>query len=162
MAQMLMAGFLDRLLHDFRADGGGNGSDQTPAQFKNSVARDLEAMLNTRRVFPEHLQSAYPESAGSILGYGLMDFSHLCLGSSADREAICAAVKTAIERHEPRLRQVRASLRVTPGSARRLEFIIEAVLQTRETAEPVQFDAQFDTTTQQYAIHGSLAEPGAA
>ncbi|MFZ3286027.1 MAG: type VI secretion system baseplate subunit TssE, partial [Telluria sp.] len=103
MAQLFTAGFLDRLLHDPDEPArGGHGIDLTLAQFKSGVARDLEALLNTRTAISHEALAGYPECSNSILNYGLSDFSHLCLGSSVDRDTICAAVKVAIERHEPR------------------------------------------------------------
>lgn len=158
MAQTYTAGFLDRLLHVPGLDTpAGNGADLTLAQFKNGVARDLESLLNTRCALPLPEQREFPECGNSLLSYGLMDFSHLCLSSSADRDTICAAVQKAIERHEPRLRQVRAALRVVAGSAARIDIVIEAMMQTPAAIEPVQFDAQLDSSTQQYSIRGARA-----
>lgn len=153
MAQLFTAGFLDRLLYDpGEHTRGGHGTDLTLAQFKSGIARDLEALLNTRTAISHDVLAAYPECSNSILNYGLSDFSHLCLGSSVDRDTICAAVKAAIERHEPRLRDVSASLRIAPGSTCRVDLVISAVLQTQAASEPVQFDAQLDSATQQYSI----------
>ena len=153
MAQLFTAGFLDRLLYDPGEHArGGHGTDLTLAQFKSGIARDLEALLNTRTAISHDVLAAYPECSNSILNYGLSDFSHLCLGSSVDRDTICAAVKAAIERHEPRLRDVSASLRIAPGSTCRVDLVISAVLQTQAASEPVQFDAQLDSATQQYSI----------
>lgn len=153
LAQLFTAGFLDRLLYDpGEHTRGGHGTDLTLAQFKSGIARDLEALLNTRTAISHDVLAAYPECSNSILNYGLSDFSHLCLGSSVDRDTICAAVKAAIERHEPRLRDVSASLRIAPGSTCRVDLVISAVLQTQAASEPVQFDAQLDSATQQYSI----------
>lgn len=155
MPQSFTAGFLDRLLCAPGDDAiARNGSEQTLMQFRDGVARDLESLLNTRCLFPKQMHADYPGCGNSILSYGLIDFSHLCLGSSVDRDTICAAVKAAIERHEPRLSRVHASLRISPGSTCRLDFVIEALLQTQAAIEPVQFDAQLDSSTQQYSIKG--------
>ncbi|MDP3672621.1 MAG: type VI secretion system baseplate subunit TssE [Telluria sp.] len=153
MAQLFTAGFLDRLLYDPGEHArAGHGVDLTLAQFKSGIARDLEALLNTRTAIPCEALAGYPECSNSILNYGLSDFSHLCLGSSVDRDTICAAVKVAIERHEPRLSNVSASLRIAPGSTYRVDLVISAMLQTQAASEPVQFDAQLDSATQQYSI----------
>ncbi|MES2150240.1 MAG: type VI secretion system baseplate subunit TssE [Pseudomonadota bacterium] len=155
MAHLFSAGFLDRLL--WSSEAAARNPNLTLAQYKSSVARDLESLLNTRTAFPQANLSQFPESANSILNYGLRDFSNLCLSNIADRETICSAVKAAIERHESRLSSVSASLRVASGSSCRVEFVITALLQTEVAGEPVQFDAQLDSATQQYSILTSQA-----
>lgn len=163
MAHLFTAGFLDRLLYDPDEHGrAGHGLDLTLAQFKYSVARDLEALLNTRTAIPYEALADFPECRNSILNYGLQDFSHLCLASSVDRDTICAAVKAAIERHEPRLSEVSASLRIAAGSTWRVDLVISAMLQTQAASEPVQFDAQLDSATQQYCILDTGAASQAA
>src|SRR4051812_3675892 len=93
-------GLLDRLMGERAAGGSGNGTARTSIeQLKDSVARDLEALLNTRLGFSPDRFEACPEARGSILTYGLADFAAYCLSSSEDRAAICASLKDAIERH---------------------------------------------------------------
>lgn len=76
----------------------------------------------------------------------------MCLTSSVDREKICASLTTAIERHEPRLHNVKAQLRLTGALAGRLDFAISGVLIASASAEPVHFDAALDAANQQYSI----------
>ena len=67
---------------------------------RESVARDLGRLLNTR----SHLTfEAFAASEGTVLDYGLPDFSERSLHSGPDREAIAAAIKHAIAMYEPRL-----------------------------------------------------------
>lgn len=146
-------GLLERLI------GAGQGAGPaTPAprlgleQFKDCVARDLEALLNTRAGFPAGQLDAYPEARASILNYGLVDFAGFCLSSSEDRAAICASLKDAIERHEPRLKNVNASLEQEHGSVNRLHFVINASLQAAGGAEPVNFNAVLQPSSLHYAI----------
>ncbi|RZJ83430.1 MAG: type VI secretion system baseplate subunit TssE, partial [Massilia sp.] len=79
-------------------------------ELKDSVARDLEALLNTRAAIGDDRIRAFPECARSIMTYGLKDFAGLSLSSSDDRAYICACIEKTIGRHEPRLRNVRAAL----------------------------------------------------
>jgi len=81
-------------------------------ELKDAVARDLEAMLNTRSVVPEELLQQYPECSTSIIAYGLNDFAGMSLASLDDRTAICHSLEEAISRHEPRLRNVKATLEI--------------------------------------------------
>lgn len=153
MAQFFSPGLLDRLM-DERA--GAVPAAAAPAlsleQLKDSVARDLEALLNTRAGLPEGLLACYPESAASVLNYGLLDFAGMCLSSSVDRERICASLKEAIERHEPRLHAVSARLRAQAGSINRVDFVIAALLKAHPAGEPVRFDAVLQPSTQRYLI----------
>jgi type VI secretion system protein ImpF len=121
-------------------------------QLKDSVARDLEALLNTRLALPEQALAAYPEARRSILNYGLADFAGHCLSSSEDREAICASLKTAIELHEPRLTDVTATLEPENGSVNRLNFVINARLQLHPSNEPVNFNVVLQPSSLHYSI----------
>jgi type VI secretion system lysozyme-like protein len=75
----------------------------TPEQLKESVARDLEALLNTRVAVALEFFNGYPRCSVSVLNYGLMDFAGGRLSSVQERESICISMKRAIARHEPRL-----------------------------------------------------------
>jgi type VI secretion system protein ImpF len=123
---------LDRLLGD-RAQPAVNGivSRLSMEQIKDSVARDLEALLNTRIGVAPELLDGYPECRKSILSYGLIDFAGFCLSSTDDRAAICTSLKTAIEQHEPRLRGVTASLEMEQGCVNRLNFVIKPHCKSR-------------------------------
>lgn len=154
MAQFFSSGLLDRLMDE----GGGAAPALSLAQLKDSVARDLEALLNTRVALPDGLLDGYPESACSVLNYGLIDFAGMCLSSSIDRARICASLKAAIERHEPRLHSVSARLQAQAGSINRVDFVIAALLDASPAGEPVRFDAVLQPSTQRYLI----AHDGAA
>jgi len=148
-----MSGLLDRLM-DERPDAA-PGQPFTGEQLKDSVARDLEALLNTRLVVEPSLLHGYPEVRASLLHYGLLDFAAYCLTSSIDRAAVCAAIKEAIEAHEPRLRDVSATLDVQPGSVNRLNFVIHARLAALPGAEAVHFNAVLQPSSLHYAVrHG--------
>jgi len=142
-------GLLDRLMGATQAPPAGRPGIE---QLKDCVARDLEALLNTRAACsPAHFD-AYPEARASILNYGLLDFAAFSLSSSEDRAAICASLKDAIERHEPRLAQVSATLQLEPGSVNRLNFVIHATLKIDGADEPVNFNAVLQPSSLHYAI----------
>ncbi|HEY4317372.1 MAG TPA: type VI secretion system baseplate subunit TssE [Herbaspirillum sp.] len=126
-------------------------------ELKDSVARDLESLLNTRVVIPDQLLKQFPECGKSIVAYGLNDFAGMSLASTNDRAFICRALEQAIARHEPRLRNVRASLEVQEGTINRLNFAITALLVVNSARETVNFDAVLQPSTLQYSI--SKARP---
>lgn len=126
-------------------------------EVKDSVAHDLESLLNTRRPAwageDADGTAAGPLSRRSIAAYGIADFSSRSLASGLDRDHICESIRLAIECHETRLRGVRVSLDETDGGPRRrLRFVIRAVLALQGASEPVSFDAAFEPAVQRYAI----------
>ncbi|RFP17681.1 type VI secretion system baseplate subunit TssE [Duganella sp. BJB488] len=157
-------GLFDRLM-DMPVNGASNGtvSRLSIEDLKDSVARDLEALLNTRTVIPEELLKRYPECGRSIVTYGLNDFAGLSLSSTDDRAYICRCLEKAIARHEPRLRNVQASLELRADSINRLNFAITALLVVSSAHEPVNFDAVLQPSSLHYTISKArrLAQSGA-
>jgi len=141
-------GLLDRLL-------GEAAPPMSLEQFKDSVARDLEDLLNTRCALEEETMRAYPECARSIANYGLADFAGMCMCSSEDRARVCAALKSVIERHEPRLRNVQARLEHEPGAINRVRFAIYGTLAGLPHTEAVSFDAVLQPSSLHYSINRS-------
>lgn len=150
-------GLFDRLLGDRGyAPAQGVVSRLSLAQLKDSVARDLEELLNTRLAIPPDLLAAYPECARSIVNYGLIDFAGMCLSSSDDRARICHSLKAAIERHEPRLRNVGARIEHQLGSINSVNFVITGTLEVFPAYETINFDAVLQPSTLRYSINTNL------
>lgn len=124
-------------------------------ELKESVAYDLESLLNTRKLNTEDLMKSYPECAKSIVTYGLSDFAGLSLASTDDRAFICRALEQTIARHEPRLREVKAALAIQESSTNKLNFAISAMLVAHPGLEPVNFDAILQPSSQHYSISKS-------
>lgn len=158
-------GLFDRLLGvPMRASHGHAAPARSAAEeMKDAVARDLEALLNTRAVLPEDLLKAYPECSRSIVSYGMKDFAELSLSSPSDRALICACIEKTITSHEPRLRKVKASLEMRAGAVNRLDFSITGVLVASASQEAVNFDAVLQPSTLSYSISkaGRAAPSGA-
>jgi type VI secretion system protein ImpF len=150
-------GVLDRLM-DERREAGAASARLTIEQIKDLVARDLEALLNTRVALAPGVFDEFPQARASILNYGLADFAAFCLTSAEDRAAICASIKTAIETHEPRLKDVSATLVPVPGSVNRLDFVINARLALFDTGDTVNFSAVLQPSSLHYAV-GRAARP---
>jgi type VI secretion system protein ImpF len=152
-------GLLDRLMGESQS-GGSGVHRMSIEQLKDSVARDLEALLNTRLAIPPARFGEYPRVRASILNYGLADFAGMCLTSSEDRAAICASLKVAIETHEPRLTEVSASLEAEGGAVNRLNFVISARLVADPGAEPVNFNAVLQPSSLRYSISRTQRQRG--
>ncbi|CAM2197203.1 type VI secretion system baseplate subunit TssE [Paraburkholderia sp. A1RI_3L] len=126
-------------------------------ELKGAVARDVEAILNTRIALTEEELTSLPECSRSVLTYGLNDFAGLSLASHYDRTFICKSIQQAIERHEPRLRQVAVTLELNGQSTHALCFAIQALLVVSAAEEPVSFDAMLQPATLQYSVSRTRA-----
>src|SRR5262245_12716252 len=104
----LMPSLKDRLL-DPSSVGSRGQPGYTLTQILESVREDLEDLLNTRRS-REVLEKHYAQLARSIVNYGLPDLTSLDTSTSGKRELIAQLIEKIIAVHEPRLRNVRATL----------------------------------------------------
>jgi type VI secretion system protein ImpF len=145
-------GLLDRLMDPRHQAINGVLPRMSIDQLKDSVARDLEALLNTRQALPAEMFDAYPQARQSVLNYGLIDFAGFCLSSSEERAQICTALVSAVVAHEPRLSNVTAALESETGSVNRLNFVINGSLNLDSGAEPVNFNAVLQPSSLHYAI----------
>lgn len=121
-------------------------------QLRASVARDLEALLNTRREYLDDLPEHYVEVERSLLLYGLPDFTSYSLKSQRDRSRVLQAVEEAIGRCEPRLRDVHVQLIQEEGIEKNLHFRVDGLLKVEPAPEPVAFDTVLHLTTQEYEV----------
>lgn len=121
---------------------------------KRAVARDLEALLNTRREVLQELPADYVQATRSLLTYGLPDFSAFNLGNHADRTRVRRMLEEAIAESEPRLERVRVSVEQPRPFDRGLRFRIDAVLRVKPAPEPVTFDAVLQLATQECRVEG--------
>ncbi|GIX25778.1 MULTISPECIES: type VI secretion system baseplate subunit TssE [Caldimonas] len=127
-------------------------------QIKDCVARDLEALLNTRCALADEDFEGYPLSERSVLSYGMLDFSSLSLASPEDRRRICQSIERAIGIHEPRLSAVQVTLETGAVAEQKLHFSIRAWLLVEQSKEPVSFDAVVSQTTQHYRVRCAGAD----
>jgi type VI secretion system protein ImpF len=123
-------------------------------QLKQAVARDLEALLNTRQEALEELQSEFVEARRSLLIYGLPDFTAFNPLSDNDRYQIQQVLEQAIATFEPRLVRVRVTLQPWHAQERALRFRVEALLRVDPAPEQITFDAVLRLHTQEYIIQG--------
>ena len=152
-------GLFDRLLGvPMRGAGGATVSRMSLDDLKDAVARDLEALLNTRQALPAEMLKPFPECGRSVVSYGLGDFADRSLSSPADRAYICECLEKTIECHEPRLRNAKASLDARDEIVNRLNFSITALLVASSSEEAVNFDA----VLQPSSLHYSISKAGRA
>ena len=113
---------------------------QSVADYYESVLRDVEALLNTRRTELNELP-AESELNRSVLCYGLPEYSASLVSSKDDRERIRLAVEATIKWFEPRMVDVRVTLHPSEGqSDQTLRMTVDAVLWMQPDPLHVTFD----------------------
>ena len=75
---------------------------------KAAVQRDLEWLLNTRRIFQEPDESL-KETNRSLYMYGLPDFSQYTMASASDQAKLLKQLVATVKMFEPRLGSVRST-----------------------------------------------------
>jgi type VI secretion system protein ImpF len=114
---------------------------QSVRVLRAAVQRDLEWLLNTRRIFQEPDESL-KEVNRSLYVYGLPDFSQYTMASTQDQAKLQRQLLAAIKTFEPRL----ANVRLVPVESadttgiQQLRLRIEAMLLMDPAPEPVSFD----------------------
>ena len=121
-------------------------------ELRESVAHDLEDLLNSRMANLDHLIEDFPLSKNSIVQFGIIDFVGLSTANPTDREKICQSIEKSITAHEPRLRQIKVEMLMDGENMGALCLSIHAYLNINPLYEPVIFDALLKPTTQQYVI----------
>lgn len=123
-------------------------------ELKRAVARDLEALLNTRQETLTELPESLEEVRRSLVVYGLPDFTAASLQSPRDRTRIRRALEDTIAAFEPRLDRVRIALEESEGNERTMHFRVEGWLRIEPVPEPVAFDTVLQLTTREYTVQG--------
>jgi type VI secretion system protein ImpF len=113
---------------------------QSERLLKRAVRRDLEWLLNTRRI-SDVPDEGLKEVNRSGYMYGLPDLSALTMATSGDRNKLIRQILAAINLFEPRLANVRLTWVDKPDTAKsEVRLRIEAMLRMDPSPEPISFD----------------------
>lgn len=153
-AARVQSPLLDRLIDDApdqQRDPPVSAGDSLVA-LRNSVRRDLEALLNARRrwrSWPAHMT----QLATSPLGYGIPDFASGAFNEARRQEELRIEIEETIRRFEPRFLSVRVHLVDTQERLETtLRLRIEAMLHAEPAPEAVTFDTLVDPTTDDVVV----------
>jgi type VI secretion system protein ImpF len=129
---------------------------QSVRMLRDAVRRDLEWLLNTRRiaVAPDE---GYREVNRSVYAFGLPDFTGVSQGSANDRAKLIRQIQYAVKIFEPRIAKVRIVATETQqgGSSRTLRFRIEGLLLMDPEPEHVSFDTVLQLTSGAYEVQNA-------
>ena len=123
-------------------------------EFKASLCRDLEAILNTRRA-EEDFDPAYEEATNSLLTFGVADFTAYNVQNSIEQERVRLSIERAIRKFEPRLARVTVTMAEPDPLRPLLRFEIAALLQVNAAAEPVLFEVALHRDLRRMAVSGA-------
>lgn len=129
-----------------------NGQGLSIQELRQSIAHDLEDLLNNRMTRLNQTEEHYLGIKNSILQFGIIDFVGLSTANPTDRDKICRSIEQSISAHEPRLKQVKVEMLINENNMSSLYLSISAYLNISPLYEVVMFDALLKPTTQQYVI----------
>jgi type VI secretion system protein ImpF len=117
-----------------------------------SLRRDLEAVLNTRRC-PATPSAKLPRLKRSLLTYGVGDFIGANMITREQRAVFAATLEESIRESEPRLRNLAVSV-LDPRDAgeRVLRLRIEAMVVLEDNAVPVLFASSINPGTLRFSV----------
>ena len=133
------ASLLERIAAGDEPAGGRYQASATedPEALMQAVQRNLNRLLNARHGMSE----CAPD-------YGLPALSDLVVGSADYLARVQDAIRTAIEKYEPRLRQVRVTQQTGEGDQRKLAFRVDAILVGRSGQHRVWYSTAIAPTGQ--------------
>ncbi len=147
---------LDRLIDDEPGLGAPpeHAASGSVEEFRASVLRDLEWLLNTRRTIEEPPED-FPEVRSSLYCYGSPDISSMSGDSPTARRTLARHLQELIRTFEPRLTGVRVAMEEEgDGGAKQLRFVIEGMLRLDSGPERVSFDTVLEVTSGKFFVSG--------
>ena len=149
----LLPSLIDRLIDREPRNRNEAASAQTHSlrEVKNSLRRDLEWLLNTRRT-PEEPDASARELWRSVYCYGLPDVSALPLSHVEGQQRLVRLLEAAIAAFEPRLTNVSVVLLPVAAQAKLLRFRIEALLRMEPAPERIFFDTTLELASGHYEV----------
>jgi type VI secretion system protein ImpF len=151
-ALRIQRSLFDRLLGAHQGVPDGVMPTYTLDALRDSVAADLERLLNTRTALHPDTSSLGVHARRSVLSFGVRDFASRVLASSEDQRHIARSLTQAIELHEPRLRHVQVDFRVNASTGSTLQFTVRATLVVTPLNEGVSFDAVLMPAASRYRV----------
>jgi type VI secretion system protein ImpF len=150
----LLPSLLDRLLDDRPHQSIETSSQRLSslADYKASIVRDLEILVNTRQSLVANKLEGFTNLTGTILDYGMPDFTSRSVLDPQDRLLIQRQLEKAITTGDRRFRNVKVQLLAQQIGHRMLTFRVDAVLRLQDISRQISFDAVLQVNTQEYKV----------
>ncbi len=127
---------------------------QSVRELKRALRRDLEWLLNTRRIV-EPAPEGFNQLRESLYHFGLPDVTSASAESTDTRNWLRRQVEETITLFEPRLSGVRVTVSAVGELARReVRFVVEALLRMEPSPEQVVFDTVLEISSSTFEVKG--------
>ncbi len=145
-SEFLRHSVIDRLVGSDAAGRGGGDFRIGVDELRRALRRDLEWLLNTRRMVDERLEE-FEEAKRSLLAFGLPDLNPYSRTSTTDRAGLCRTMEEAIRHFEPRLDPRTVHVDFIPSEAIddfAVHFRISGMIRVDPIREAISFDTSMD------------------
>ncbi len=121
------------------------------AMFRQSLKRDVDWLLNTRKpLIPE--ANSLPLTASSVLLFGLPDSRVFGATGGKDSGALARVIEQCIEEFEPRIENPRVTLTASDTVNRSLHFQLEGTIRYEDMEEEIQIDTVLELISGEYEV----------
>ena len=148
---------LDRLVDDAPREPADSPTTlaESARAFRAAVLRDVEWLLNTRRIAVPAPDSC-PEVQRSVYHFGVPDVTSMSSDSDPARQRLLRQVEECISTFEPRISGVRVSPAVVRDEegGRRIRFVVEGTLRMDPGPERVAFDTELEPSSGKFRVTG--------
>ena len=152
--RVLARSILDRLIDeapDRSIDPPMTLADQV-REVRESIRRDLEALLNTRRC-PMAPPAELTELKDALVSYGVVGMVSANLVTDEAQLRLAQAIERRISLFETRLSDVRVTiLKSRTMTERALRLRIQATFRLHEGMPPISFESTIDPSTQRFLV----------
>ncbi|WFR98746.1 type VI secretion system baseplate subunit TssE [Rhizobium tumorigenes] len=122
---------------------------------RESIRRDLEALLNTRRC-PEAPPASLSELKDALVSYGIDGMVSANLATDEAKLKLAQMVERRISMFETRLSDVRVTiLKSRTMTERALRMRIQATFRLHEGMPPISFESTIDPSTQRFLVEAA-------
>lgn len=128
--------------------------NESVRRLRNALLRDLDWLLNTRRI-AQPAPASFPEVQASVYHFGLPDITSFSGDSTETPELLRRRIEDAIRLFEPRLTAVNV-IAADPGAdlRHRIRFTIDALLRMEPNPERVTFDTVLEVGSGEFSVVG--------
>jgi type VI secretion system protein len=130
------------LLERITASGPGGAR----GRYAPTAEENLEALMESIRANLGRLLNARQGMSETVPDYGLPALTDLFVGSDGAIRRAQDAIRTVLEKYEPRLRHVRVTHRADEGTTHRLVFRIDGTMVGRSGEHRVWYETSLNTS----------------
>ena len=154
--QELLPSLIDRLIKPIgTANIEYTDSRVTVTEIRDSIRRDLENLLNTRRRFEVSGEKLESRDL-TIVNYGIPDFTGASFSTEEEQEELLREIKKIILAYERRFKSIKiVEKKGLDSMDRTVRFRIEAELRVEPAVEPLVFDTRIDPVSRELSIEES-------